>query len=202
MNRQTLSRVTAATLLAVAVLVGSAKSYASDADDVKATIDEFHAAVSALDLAKMDAIWVHDDRVMDKEPLAKVPTLGWEATRKNFEGAFGATAEAKITQGEGPHIQVQGDTAWAMGVAVGNGKVEDRPSLRWPRLRGRCLQETERPLALRVARRLRPAAAVAPERAQGAAGGPSTAFGPMWPSLARLRTCRQNGVGCRGAGAP
>jgi ketosteroid isomerase-like protein len=116
--------VTAAALLGVAVLVGNGKSFASDADDVKATINEFHAAVSALDLAKMDAIWVHDDRVMDKEPLAKVPTLGWEATRKNFGGAFGATAEAKVTQGEGPHIQVQGDTAWAMGVAVGEGKLK------------------------------------------------------------------------------
>jgi ketosteroid isomerase-like protein len=99
MNRQTLSRVTATTLLVVAVLVGSGKSYASDADDVKATINEFHAALTALDIAKMDAIWVHDDRVMDKEPLAKAATLGWEGTRKNFEGSFGAIAEVKVTQG-------------------------------------------------------------------------------------------------------
>jgi hypothetical protein len=42
MNRQTLSRATAATLLGAAVLVGGGKSYASDADDVKATIDGFH----------------------------------------------------------------------------------------------------------------------------------------------------------------
>ena len=104
MNRQTLSRVTAATLLGVAVLVGGGKSYASDADDVKATINGFHAALTALDLAKMDAIWAHDDRVMDKEPLAKAATLGWEGTRKNFEGSFGAIAEVKVTQGEGPHI--------------------------------------------------------------------------------------------------
>ena len=132
MNGQTLSRATAAALLGVAVLMGGGSSYASDADDVKATINEFHAAVSALDLAKMDAIWVHDDRVMDKEPLAKVPTLGWEATRKNFEGAFGATAEAKITQGEGPHIQVQGDTAWSMGVATGGEKLKTGQVFRGP----------------------------------------------------------------------
>jgi ketosteroid isomerase-like protein len=124
MKRQTLSRATAAALVGVAVLMGGGKSYASDADDVKATINEFHAALTALDLAKMDAVWAHDDRVMDKEPLAKAVTLGWEGTRKNFEGAFGATAEQKITQGEGPHIQVQGDTAWAMGVATGSGKLK------------------------------------------------------------------------------
>jgi ketosteroid isomerase-like protein len=47
-----------------------------------------------------------------------------KGTRKNFEGSFGATAEVKVTQGEGPYIQVQGDTAWAMGVAVGSGKLK------------------------------------------------------------------------------
>ena len=123
-KRQTLSRATAAALLGIAVLMGGGKSYASDADDVKATINGFHAALTALDLAKMDAIWAHDDRVMDKEPLAKAATLGWERTRKNFEGSFGAIAEVKVTQGEGPHIQVQGDTAWAMGVAATEGKLK------------------------------------------------------------------------------
>jgi len=124
MNRQTLSRVTAATLLVVAVLVGSGKSYASDADDVKATIDEFHAALTALDIAKIDAVWAHDDRVMVKEPPDKAVTLGWEGARKHFEDLAGATTELKVTQGEGPHIQVQGDMAWAMGVAVGRGKLK------------------------------------------------------------------------------
>ena len=121
MKRQALLRATAATLLGVAVLVGGGKSYASDADDVKATIDGFHAALMALDIAKMDAVWAHDDRVMDKEPVARgnAVTLGWEATRNNFEGLFGATAELKLTQTEGPHIQVQGDVAWAMGVVFG-----------------------------------------------------------------------------------
>jgi hypothetical protein len=39
-------------------------------------------------MAQMDPLWVHDDTVMDKEPLAKTTTLGWEANRKNFEGLF------------------------------------------------------------------------------------------------------------------
>lgn len=125
MDRHTLSRSIAATLLGVAVLAGIGKGYASDADDVKATIDEFHAALTALDIAKIDAVWAHDDRVMDKEPLAKAATLGWEGTRKNFEGLFDATAELKVTQAEGPHIQVQGDLAWAMGVARADQKLKN-----------------------------------------------------------------------------
>jgi ketosteroid isomerase-like protein len=124
MKRQTLSRKTAATLLGIAVLVGSGKSYASDADDVKATINEFHAALTALDIAKIDAVWVHDASVMDKEPPDNAVTLGWEGTRKHFEGMGSATAELKVTQGEGPYIQVQGDTAWAMGVAATEGKLK------------------------------------------------------------------------------
>lgn len=117
MNKQTLLRATVATLLGLAVIAGGGKSYAADADDVKASIDGFHAALSGLDLAKMDAVWSHDASVMDKEPLAKDVSLGWEAARKNFEGLFGAMAELKVTQAEGPHIQVQGDVAWAIGTA-------------------------------------------------------------------------------------
>jgi ketosteroid isomerase-like protein len=122
MKRQTLSRVAA--LLGVAVLMGGGKSYASDADDVRATIDKFHAALTALDIAKIDAVWAHDNRVMDKEPPDKAVTLGWEETRKHFEGLGATTAELKVTQGEGPHIQVEGDTAWSMGVAATEGKLK------------------------------------------------------------------------------
>ena len=84
---------------------------------MKATIDGFHSALTALDVAKMDAVWAHDDGVMDKEPLAKEVTLGWAATRRNFEGLFGAMAELQVTQAEGPHVQIQDDVAWAIGTA-------------------------------------------------------------------------------------
>ena len=94
MNRQTLSRATAAALLGVAVLMDGGNSYASDADDVKATINEFHAALTALDLAKINAVWAHDDRVMDKEPLAKAVTLGWEE-RERILKAWSAQSRNK-----------------------------------------------------------------------------------------------------------
>jgi ketosteroid isomerase-like protein len=125
MNQQTLFRATTAALLWVAVLISGGKSYAADADDVKATIDAFHAALSALDIGKIDAVWIHDDNVMDKEPVAKAVTLGWQGTRKNFEGLFDATAELKVTQAEGPHVQVQGDLAWSMGVANADQKLKN-----------------------------------------------------------------------------
>jgi ketosteroid isomerase-like protein len=124
MKQWTLLPRTAATLLGVAVLV-SGKSYASDADDVKAAVDGYHAAFASLDLAKIEAVWAHDDTVIDKEPAAKSITLGWEGTRKNFEGLIAAAGALSIEQADGPHIQVQGDLAWSAGLAKADGKLKN-----------------------------------------------------------------------------
>jgi ketosteroid isomerase-like protein len=116
-------RASAATLLGFAVLVGG-KSYASDADDVKAAVDAYHAAIASLDLGKIEAAWAHDDTVIDKEPSSKTITVGWEGTKKNYEGTIAAVAELSIAQVEGPHIQVQGDLAWSAGTAKSDAKLK------------------------------------------------------------------------------
>ncbi len=106
----------------------SAKGYASDADDVKAAVDGYHAAIASLDLAKIEAVWAHDDTIIDMEPNAKTITVGWEGTKKNYEGLIAAIAELAITQTEGPHINVQGAVAWSTGVAksIGTSKRGDQ----------------------------------------------------------------------------
>ncbi len=95
----------------------SAKGYAADADDVKAAVDGYHAAIASLDLAKIEAVWAHDDTIVDKEPSDKTITVGWEGTKKNYEGLIAAIGELAITQAEGPHITVQGAVAWSTGIA-------------------------------------------------------------------------------------
>jgi len=111
-------RILTAVLLSAAVMVaGSGKSYASDADDVKAVVDAYHAALSALDVAKMEALWAHDDTVMDIEPRDKAISLGWDAVKKNFKTEFANTEELKLTQADGPHMQVKGDVAWSTGIS-------------------------------------------------------------------------------------
>ena len=124
MNRNTVSRVFVAALFGLAALVGGGTSYASDVDDVKAAIDGYHTAISSLDLAKIDAVWAHNDTIIDKEPTDKTITVGWEGTRKNFEGLIAAAAEVSIAQTEGPHIQVQGDLASSAGLAKADGKLK------------------------------------------------------------------------------
>jgi ketosteroid isomerase-like protein len=106
------------------VLVGGGTSYAADFDDVKAAIDGYHAALSSLDLARIDAVWAHDGTVIDKEPPDMTITVGWEGTRKNFERMIATAAEVSIAQAEGPHIQVQGDLAWSAGMAKADGKTK------------------------------------------------------------------------------
>ena len=47
----------------VFVLASNGKSYAQEAD-VRGAIDAFHGALEALDVAKMESLWIHDDRVI------------------------------------------------------------------------------------------------------------------------------------------
>jgi len=50
--------------------------------------------------------------------------VGWEGTRKNFEGLIATAAEVSIAQVEGPHIQVIGDLAWSAGMVKADGKTK------------------------------------------------------------------------------
>jgi uncharacterized protein (TIGR02246 family) len=61
---------------AIVLIAGNGKSYGqADTDKVKAVIDAYHAALSALDATKMAALWARDDSVMDIEPSDKAITL-------------------------------------------------------------------------------------------------------------------------------
>jgi hypothetical protein len=71
-------------------------------DQVKAAVDAYHEALTALDVLKLEASWVHDQRVMDIEPASKAVTVGWDAVKKNIEGYFDAFSELKVTPLEPP----------------------------------------------------------------------------------------------------
>jgi uncharacterized protein (TIGR02246 family) len=103
--------------LAVALLLGT-KSYAqSDMDQVRGVIDAYHDALNALDAAKMESLWAHDDAVMLINPASKGISVGWDAVKANWEATFNAMSELKVTLSDGPHIQVKGDMAWSVSLA-------------------------------------------------------------------------------------
>jgi ketosteroid isomerase-like protein len=92
--------------------------------DIKAAIDAYHAAISSLDITKMDPLWVHDASVMVINPRSKSVSVGWDAVRKAWQASTDNWSELKVTQRDGPHTQVKGDVAWATGIANVTGKAK------------------------------------------------------------------------------
>jgi ketosteroid isomerase-like protein len=101
---------------AVVLLAGDGKGCAQETD-IKAAIDNFHAALGSLDVSKMEPLWAHDANVMLINPRDKSITVGWDAIKKNWEKTFSGYSELKVTEADGPYIQVRGDVAWATGIA-------------------------------------------------------------------------------------
>jgi ketosteroid isomerase-like protein len=121
-----MSRGTAlAVAVGAALLAGNGLGHAqqSDADKIKATIDSFHAALSALDIRKMDDLWAHDPYVTVINPRDRTVTVGWDAVRKTFETeVFAFWSELKVTGRDAPHIHINAGVAWANGISVASGK--------------------------------------------------------------------------------
>lgn len=117
MNRRTpITLIAQGLLLALVVLLaGNGMSYAQQAD-INAAIDGFHAALTSLDIKKMEPIWAHESYVMLINPRDKSISVGWDAVKKGWEATFNAFAELKVTKMEGPNIHVNGDVAWATGL--------------------------------------------------------------------------------------
>jgi ketosteroid isomerase-like protein len=125
LRRSILALATGFLCAGVALLAGGGIGHAQQAevDKIKATVDGFHAALSALDIRKMDEVWAHDSFVTVINPRDKAAKIGWDAVRKSFETeVFGFWSELKVTGREGIYIHVNGATAWANGIADVLGK--------------------------------------------------------------------------------
>jgi ketosteroid isomerase-like protein len=104
----------------------------SNASDVKAAVDAYHAALSALDMSKMESLWAHDDYVMLVNPQDQHVSVGWDAVKKDWEMQNNALAELKVTQSDGPYIYVKGDVAWSTGIASAVIKLKSGMSVTAP----------------------------------------------------------------------
>ena len=122
------------TLAVFGLFVGNANGYAqqSEVNEVKAAIDAYHAALSSLDMTKMATLWAHDANVMLINPSNKSISVGWDAVQKSWEAVAESDSELKVTQGEGPHIVVDGNVAWSTGIANAVGKLKSGASINAP----------------------------------------------------------------------
>ena len=114
-------------LLVLAVLLvgsGAGSAQQSDVDQVKAAIAALHTAISSLDMAKMEPLWVQDASVMLINPRDKAISTGWDAVKKNWGVVFDGWSELKVTPKEGPHIASDGNLAWSTGIANVVGKTK------------------------------------------------------------------------------
>jgi ketosteroid isomerase-like protein len=112
-------------VMAIACVWGTNSYAQSDADAVKAAVAAYTAAVDSLDPAKMEVLWVHDDTVMDIEPGSRTIAVGWDAVKKFIDGNFLGLAELKNVLADGPQVQIKGDLARSMGIAMVTYKLKD-----------------------------------------------------------------------------
>jgi ketosteroid isomerase-like protein len=114
-----------APVMAMACVWGTNSFAQSDTDAVKSAVAAYTAAVDSLDPAKMEALWVHDDTVMDIEPSSRTIAVGWDAVKKFIDGNFLVFAELKNVLADGPNVQIKGDLARSMGIAMVTYKLKD-----------------------------------------------------------------------------
>jgi ketosteroid isomerase-like protein len=130
MNRRHIFRLSAIAALAVTLLPGSALAQKSNTDAVKAAIASFHAALSSLDIRKMEPVWAQESYVTLINPADKGITVGWDGVRKNWqEGTFTDYTELKVTQVDGPHIHIGGNVAWSTGLVQADIKLKNGNAL-------------------------------------------------------------------------
>jgi ketosteroid isomerase-like protein len=130
MNRLAALAMTTVSLLfvGVALLAGDGIGYAqqgSDSDNVKAAIDAFHAALSNLDIGKMQNVWAQEPYVVLVNPRDRAPAIGWDAVKKDWQDAvFGFWAELKLLPKQAPQIHINQGMASTTGVTGVEGKTK------------------------------------------------------------------------------
>src|SRR5262245_12746892 len=111
MNRLATLALTTVSLVFVGVaLLAGGIGYAeqrSESDNVNAAVDAFHAALSNLDIGKMQSVWAQEPHVVLINPRDKAPAIGWDAVKKDWQdGVFGFWAELKLSPKRAPHIHI------------------------------------------------------------------------------------------------
>ena len=69
----------------------------TDASAVKDSISKVHAAISSLDISKMEPLWFHNVYVILVNPRDKSVSVGWDDVKKNWENAFDFWSRIKVT---------------------------------------------------------------------------------------------------------
>ena len=77
---------------------------------VRAANQRFYAAFESLNLAEMEAVWAHDDRVECVQPGWEL-LLGWDEVRERWARIFKNTKRVRVAL-SGLWVRVEGDVGW------------------------------------------------------------------------------------------
>ena len=99
----------------------------ADTEAVKAAIYGIYAALSERDMRKMETFWVHDENVVVINVPNKVPSIGWDACKKNWEAVINSFSKvsAKV---QPPHIHfIHGAAAATTAIEVHGTSKDGQP---------------------------------------------------------------------------
>ena len=106
-------------LILVSLLLGAAPAsqaqQTSDIERVHAANQQFVAAIVARDIKAMDTVWAHEPYTSFIGPLSTAVVVGWEGVRQAWQMRFGQFNRVTISADQ-PHIRINGEAAWAVGM--------------------------------------------------------------------------------------
>lgn len=82
----------------------------TDEEEVLTANRVFYEALRSLELAQMDAVWMHEDWVKCLHPGWEL-LIGWDEVRKSWEDIFRSTVQMLVSISRAL-VHVSGDTAW------------------------------------------------------------------------------------------
>lgn len=115
--------------LTVFVLAQGSPSVAAEDADVRAAIQENHAAIHSLNIAVIANIWSHGADVTLINPNDTSVSVGWDAVSDRWEDMIEHVDSLDIKQTEGPFVAVTGEVARAVGIAHATLKVISQPPI-------------------------------------------------------------------------
>lgn len=80
-------------------------------DGVRRANQEFYAAFASLDLARMEAVWAHDDFVECVQPGWDL-LFGWDEVRERWSRVFANTNRVRVALST-VRVRVEGTVGWA-----------------------------------------------------------------------------------------
>ena len=101
---------------------GTAKSEASEFDQVKVANEAYYTALSARDLSAMESVWSRSPRDVNiAPPIRPAAHTGWTTIKRNYQTFWATLDELTVTMAE-PQIVMEGPVAWVYGIELAKRK--------------------------------------------------------------------------------